>query len=34
LVSNWATEPLGGLSHTVDVKIEAMALTIELKNYS
>jgi isoleucyl-tRNA synthetase len=31
LVVNWATDPLGGLSHTVEVKIEGMALTIELK---
>jgi isoleucyl-tRNA synthetase len=31
LVSNWATERLGGLSHTVEAKIDGMALTIELK---
>jgi isoleucyl-tRNA synthetase len=31
LVVNWATDPLGGLSHTVEVKIEGTALTIELK---
>ena len=31
LVVNWATEPLGGLSHRVDVKIEGMKLVIELK---
>jgi isoleucyl-tRNA synthetase len=31
LVINWATVPLGGLSHCVEVKIEGMALTIELK---
>jgi isoleucyl-tRNA synthetase len=33
LVSNWATDPLGGLSHTVEVKIEGMVLTIELKKH-
>jgi isoleucyl-tRNA synthetase len=34
LVVNWATDPLGGLSHAVEVKIEGMALTIELKEQS
>jgi isoleucyl-tRNA synthetase len=31
LVSNWATDLLGGLSHCVEVKIEATMLRIELK---
>jgi hypothetical protein len=31
LVVNWATGPLGGLSHRVEVKIEGAKLTIELK---
>jgi isoleucyl-tRNA synthetase len=34
LVVNWATDPLGGLSHHVEVKIEGMKLVIELKKQS
>jgi isoleucyl-tRNA synthetase len=34
LVVNWATGPLGGLSHRVEVKIEGAKLTIELKKHA
>src|SRR5262249_31515980 len=34
LIVNWATDPLGGLSHRVEVKIEGMKLVIELKKQS
>ncbi|MBI2806228.1 MAG: isoleucine--tRNA ligase [Planctomycetes bacterium] len=31
LVVNWATDPLGGLAHRVEVKIDGMKLIIELR---
>jgi isoleucyl-tRNA synthetase len=34
LVVNWATDPLVGLSHRIEVKIESMALNIELKKWT